>query len=102
MVSAQVIKAAGVDFNAGGGVYGSKMITDFQTSQEIRKRKHFKIIDEIARELNIPNYIRDQGHRFHQIAATTLSRRNQSRHRTMGRDTKVVAAACLYMACRIN
>jgi len=78
------------------------MIHDQYSSIEKRKRKHLRIIDGIAKDLNIPDGIRDQGHRFHSLAASTLRGGKFRTHRTMGRDTRVVAAACLYMACRIN
>lgn len=41
------------------------------------------------------------GHNYHKIASQTKNDKN-FKSLTQGRDTKVVAAACLYMACRIQ
>lgn len=65
--------------------------------------KFYKIMSEIALKLNISKEIRDLGHRYHKIASLTkIAENGKQKSLTQGRNTYVVAAACLYMACRIK
>lgn len=69
-------------------------------ARQQRFNKFYQIIDQIAQKLNINKSIRDMGYNYHKIASITKNQKN-FKSLTQGRDTKVVAAACLYMACRI-
>ena len=48
----------------------------------------------MGRRLGIQKHIVELGFRYHKIAS--------HKSMTQGRETKIVAAACLYMACRIE
>ena len=60
----------------------------------------------IAIQLKIGIQTEELGHRYHVIASQKkiVSEKNKSETMsiTQGRNTEVVAAACLYMACRIK
>jgi transcription factor IIIB subunit 2 len=58
-------------------------------------------MDQIAKQLNIGTEIRDMAHNYHKLAVAKKNVIN-FKSLTQGRDHKVVAAACLYMACRIH
>ena len=55
----------------------------------------------IADKLNISSDIRDMAHEYH-ILATKNANIINSNSMVRGRETKLVAAACLYMACRMK
>lgn len=58
-------------------------------------------LERIGRRLNIAKHVRDLALRYHKIAGHRLPG-EQKKLLTQGRKTTLFAAACLYMACRIE
>ena len=63
-----------------------------QKAQRLNKIR--RLMESIGRKLGIAKQIIELGFRYHKIASHKAT--------THGRETNIVAAACLYMACRIE
>lgn len=93
---------------AGFGTRGKPGALMTSDPRQQRINRQFHIIDQIASKLNINQSIRDMGHNYHKLASIHKNsnqknlKDNKFKSLTQGRNTKVVAAACLYMACRIQ
>jgi len=57
---------------------GQLKTVDDQKTQ--RRKRHFRIIDSIANKLMIPDYIRDQGHNYHEDAADKKIQNKQKKY----------------------
>lgn len=77
------------------------MIPDSQT---VRLNRYERAINSIAKKLNICKELRDQALRYYAIASSMkYQKKNEApTSLTQGRETEIVAAACLYIVCRME
>jgi hypothetical protein len=87
-------RAAGVLMAQGGGlthhISASGAINIANDSQTHKKSKHFKIIDKIAKKLDISNDIRDMGHVYHEMASNKKIQNKKKKFESL---TKAVLAS---------
>ena len=81
---------------AGRIVHGKVLFSD---PRQQRLREIQQIINDISQKLGLQKSIRDLGLRYHKIASHS---NYEKKSLTQGRETRIVVAACLYMACRIE
>ncbi|CDW72004.1 transcription factor iiib 90 kda subunit [Stylonychia lemnae] len=74
----------------GGLQFGKRAL--FSDSRTLRLSKGYKVVDGIASQLGMSQYIVEAGQRFFKLA--------YEKNFIQGRNTRHVAAVCLYIACR--
>jgi len=74
------------------------------SGSQLRENRYEKAISKIASTLNIGPALRKRALNYYVVASTKkYQKKNEGlTSLTQGRDTDIVASACLYMACRIE